>query len=513
MERRRPDTPVRRGGLGSKALLGALVAAALLGAVLIVAGVDSGAQAQDTPTEDAPAEDAPTEDAPGEDSPTDDGSADAPIEDVPAEDSPAEDTPPEDGTIEDGPADDVSAEDSSTEDVPAGEAPTEADGAVAGEPATDDLTVRREPHSVTSGHYGCPQRPPSRYHDDVPSWSDWCLDPHYWIVEVTCGGTYANAGQTVRFDAEPPAVLQPLMYDLCGNSDLIGECPPVVPVAEPSPAAVGGRNEAGVPAVDPGQAGEGAADFDDAIEQALSPDELLGTAVDLFAETGGADDPDETIGASLDPDETIGASLEPDEITDVTIAPPVATASIAAAEEETGVGGAGDEPCGPAWPPGTWYQFTRQDPITGVMTSGGQVTGSWLGPRHHAAADAPSFVVRCAAGRLGVVVHTGGVVVAAYGHGILVEHRVGDTVRFEEWNELDTGRSPRAGVSLPPWFAGAFVALLGQNPEGELLIRVFAHDGAEVGLAEFDLAVIDRMLAPIREICPAPVAAAPADEA
>ena len=503
MERRRPDTSIRRGGLGSKALLGALAAAALFGAVLIVAGVDSGAQAQDTPTEDAPAEDAPTEDAPGEDSPTDDGSADAPIEDVPAEDSPAEDTPLEGDTIEDGPADDGSAEDPSTEDVPAGEAPTEADGAVAGEPATDDLSVPREPHSVTSGHYGCPQRPPSRYHDDVPSWSDWCLDPHYWIVEVTCGPTYANAGLTVRFDAEPPTVLQLLSYDLCGHRDLIGECPPVVPVAGPSPAAVGGRNEAGVPAVDPDQAGEEAADFGDAIEQALSPDELLDTGVDLFAGTGGADDLDDTT----------DASLEPDEITDVAIAPPVATASVAAADKETGVGAADDEPCGRAWPPGTWYQFTRQDPITGVITAGGQVTGSWLGARHHAAADAPSFVVRCAAGRLGVVVHTGGVVVAAYGHGIPVEHRVGDTVRFEEWNELDTGKTPKAGVSLPPWFTGAFVALLGQNPEGEFLIRVFAHDGAEVGLAEFDLVLIDRMMAPIREICPAPAAAAPADEA
>ena len=512
MERRRPDTPVRRGGLGSKALLGALVAAALLGAVLIVAGVDSGAQAQDTPTEDAPAEDAPTEDVPGEDSPTEDVPADVPIEDVPAdvpieevpaEDSPAEDTPPEDDTIEDGPADDVSAEDSSTEDVPAGEAPTEADGAVAGEPATGDLTVPRGPHSVTSGHYGCPQRPPSRYHDDVPSWSDWCLDLDHWIVEVSCGPTYANAGLTVRFDAEPPSVLQPLMYDLCGNSDLIGECPPVVPVAEPSPAAVGGRNEAGVPAVDPDQAGEGAADLGDAIEQVPSPDELLDTAVDLFAGTGGADDIDETI----------DASLEADEITDVAIAPPVATASVAAADDETGVGGAADESCGPVWPPGAWYQFTRQDPITGVITAGGQATGSWLGPRHHATADAPSFVVRCAAGRLGVVVHTGGVVVAAYGHGIPVQHRVGDTVRFEEWNEFDTGSSPRAGVSLPPWSADAFVALLGQNPEGELLIRVLAHDGAEVGLAEFDLAMIDRMMEPIREICPAPAPAAPADEA
>ena len=57
------------------------------------------------------------------------------------------------------------------------------------------------------------------------------------------------------------------------------------------------------------------------------------------------------------------------------------------------------------------------------------------------------------------------------------------------------------------------MALLGQNPEGELLIRVLAHDGAEVGLAEFDLAMIDRMMEPIREICPAPAAAAPADEA
>ena len=149
MQRQRPRAPARR----RFGLLHALAAMALLAAVFVVAVTDSGALAQDTPTEDAPAEETPTEDAPAEETPT---------EDPAAEDPPAEDSPADDGSEEDSPAEGEPVEEGAAADSPDGDVVTE-------EPATVADPAPQAPHSVVSGHYGCPQRPPSLYHDDVPS--------------------------------------------------------------------------------------------------------------------------------------------------------------------------------------------------------------------------------------------------------------------------------------------------------------------------------------------------------
>ena len=476
MQRPCPRAPARR----RFGLLYALAAMALLAAVFVVALTDSGARAQDTPTEDAPAEETPTEDPASEDPPAEDSPAeDSPADDGPEEDPPAEGEPaeegaaegsPEDGaaadTADDGSSDETATDESSGADVPLEEASAEQDSdgdVVAEEPAAVVDLAPQGPHSVVSGHYGCQQRPPSLYHDDVPSWSDWCLDPDYWIVEVTCGSEFTNARQTVRFDAEHALAAQLVMYDLCGNLDLIGACPPV-PGAGPFDTSGDGRRDPSAPGPE----------IDESVDAALAPDAIS--------------------------EGTAGSGAVVDEAT----AP-------AGRTEPTG---AGEQPCGPVWPPDTWYQFTRRDPITGVITAGGRVTGSWLGPRHHTAADVPAFIVNCTtAGQFGVVVHTGGVVVATYGHGIPVEYRVGDTVRIEEWNELDAPESPRAGVALPRWFMDEFVELLRVHPDGEFPIRVFGHDGAVVGLATFDLAAIEMVLAPVRGTCLEPTVAEAVDEA
>ncbi len=448
---------------------------AFLGSVLFVAATDSGAQAQDTPTEDAPTEDGPTEDAPTDE---------APPEDTPTEDVPPQDTPTEDASTGETPPEDTPTEDASTGETPPEDTPTE-------ETSTDDTPAPDESHSVTSGHYGCPERPPSRYHADVPSWDDWCLDAEYWIVEVTCSSTHANAGQTVRFDTEPPVIPQLVMYDLCGYADLISECPPTEPAAGLSDTSARGGDEITDPAVELDETSGAAFELGDTAEAALGPDEISELTLDLDEITDVASDLDEIPDVASDLDEIPDLALGPDETTD-------APADLG---EMTDAVVAPDEPCGPPWPPGTWYQYSRQDPITGAVTAGGRAAGAWLGVRHHAAVETPSLLVHCAAGKLSVVVHTGGVVVATYGRGIPVDYRIGETIRFEEWNEVETGHSRRAGVSLPPWFTSTFMELLGDNSEGDFLIRVFGHDGAEVGTAQFDLAAIEKMVVPILEIC------------
>ena len=531
MQRQRPRAPARR----RFGLLHALAAMALLAAVFVVAVTDSGALAQDTPTEDAPAEETPTADAPAEETPTEDPAAEeTPTEDPAAEDPPAEDSPADDGseegtpaegepaeegaaagspeegaaadTAEDRSSDETATDESPGADVPPEEASAEQDSdgdVVTEEPAAVVDPAPEGPDSVLSGHYGCPQRPPSIYHDDVPSWSDWCLDPDYWIVEVTCGSEFTNARQTVRFDAEHALAAQLVMYDLCGNLDLIGACPPV-PGAGPFDTSGDGRRDPSVPGPEIDESRGAASDFGAAVDQAPDPSGLAETALEL-AGIG-------EVAAGLD--ESVDAALAPDAISEDTAGSGAAVDEATAPAGRTEPTGAGEQTCGPVWPPGTWYQFTRRDPITGVITAGGRVTGSWLGPRHHTAADVPAFIVNCTTtGQFGVVVHTGGVVVATYGHGIPVEYRVGDTVRIEEWNELDAPESPRAGVALPRWFMDEFVELLRAHPDGEFPIRVFGHDGAVVGLATFDLAAIEMVLAPVRGTCLEPTVAEAVDEA
>ncbi len=477
MEREHSGRPIWRGRCGPGVLLGLLAALAVLGSVLIIAGTDSVAHAQDTPAEDEPAEESP----PG---------------DAPPGDEPPEEDPPADGPAEEGTADDAADIGSTDPDPPpAGGAPAEEvadDDVAAGEFSPAGEHPPKGPPSVISGHYGCPQRPPSRYHDGVPSWSDWCLDPDYWIVEVTCEPVYANAGSTVRFDADPSVVPDLVMYDLCGNLDPLSECPPPSPAA-PQPRAPANRLE---------QSTVPRTEFGEDIEEALSPDEFVETGADAPGVTGAGDEPDGTIESALEPDDVFEAGIAP-----------ASTAGDSGATDEPGdTAAAADGPCGPVWPPGTWYQYERQDPITGEIMAGGRATGSWFGTRHHEAADAPAFVAQCAAGRLDIVVRTGGAVFAAYGQGVLVDYRAGDTVRSEEWNELDSPDSRRAGVAIPRWFIVDFVDLLAANPAGDLFFRVFGHDGAEVGTASFDLAAIDMMLAPIREICPVRDESTPAGE-
>ena len=497
MQRRQTGRALGRGRGGPAALLVLLAALAILGSLLVVAGTDSAAHAQDTPAEDEPAEEAPVEEEPPGDTPTEEEpTEDAPTEEEPTEDAPTEEEPTEDAPTEDGSAEGVT-EDQSTEadDPPAEGALAEevpADDATAHEPATAAKEPPKGPHSVTSGHYGCTQRPPSRYHDDVPSWSVWCLDPDYWIVEVTCGPAFADAGRTVRFDADPSVVPDLLIYDVCGNLDPLRECPPPSPAAPQSRAPANRGEQFTVPS----------AEFAEALEEVVSPDELVDTAADALGVTG----------TGGDPDGTIDASLEPDEASESGIAPGSTADDVGAPGEPGDTAGAADARCGPVWSPGSWYQYEREDPVTGEITAGGRLTGSWIGPRDHEAADAPSFVVRCGAGQLDVVVHTGGAVVAAYGHGIPVDYRLGDTVRSEEWNELDTPGSRRAGVLMPRWFTAGFVELLAANPAGDLILRVFGYDGAELGTATFDLAAIETMMAPVRDICPRPAESTPADE-
>ena len=153
----------------------------------------------------------------------------------------------------------------------------------------------------------------------------------------------------------------------------------------------------------------------------------------------------------------------------------------------------------------------KGDPITGAPSAGGRLAGSWLGVPHHTVADAPTLVLECSAGRLEVMVHTGGAVVAVYGHGVPVAYRVGETVEFQEWNQFAPAEGPSGGVSVPPWLVGGFVALLGANPSGDFLIRMFGHDGAPVGTASFDHEAIAVLMAPVPETCPPP-GVTPADD-
>ena len=104
-----------------------------------------------------------------------------------------------------------------TEETETDDTPTEQTG----EQITDD--AQDEVGGRGWGPYGCPERPPSLYHAEEPSWSDWCLDPDYWIVEVTCGPEHSHAGRTVRFSAEPERGAQPSLADICGAV----ECPPI----------------------------------------------------------------------------------------------------------------------------------------------------------------------------------------------------------------------------------------------------------------------------------------------
>ena len=170
-------------------------------------------------------------------------------------------------------------------------------------------------------------------------------------------------------------------------------------------------------------------------------------------------------------------------------------------EPTTGGRAASEDRCGAPWPPGTWHETAQTDPVTGAENADARLSGRWLGVHHHRALAVPSLAIDCVAGGLAVALHTGGDIAAAYGHGVPVEYRIGDTVRFEEWVELPTSPGRDAGVSLPQWLTGEFVTLLRDNVGAEFVIRVFGYDGTPVGTASFDLGGIDQPAESVFGLC------------
>ena len=140
------------------------------------------------------------------------------------------------------------------------------------------------------------------------------------------------------------------------------------------------------------------------------------------------------------------------------------------------------------------------DPITGHAESVLRLSGAWHGARHRSTAVTPALVIRCAAGTPRVVVQTGGVF-APDGQGVAVQYRAGEVLRAETWQDVPSPQARLAGVSPPRWLVDDLLTFLRQNPAAELLVRVFAHDGAPLGTAAFDLAGIESLTEPTLGLC------------
>ena len=401
-----PQRPARHGASRYAALLRLIVAAALVGSLLVVTSTVARAQTEEPGTDDTPTE--------------------------------------ETGT-------DVT--------------PTEETGEQVTDGAPDDVGGRGW------GPYGCPERPPSLYHAEEPSWSDWCLDPDYWIVEVTCGPEHSHAGRTVRFSAEPERGAQPSLADICGAV----ECPPITAgAAAGGGAAPDGTRLAGT-LVTTGPGGE--TFLTTGVDGALV---TTGPGGDTFVTTG-------TEGAEV----TIGPEGAAPAGAATPAGEPPATAAIAA------VAG---EPCGAPWPEGAWFRYAATDPITGDAESVLHLGGAWRGARHRTTAVTPALVIRCAAGAVSVVVQVGGVF-APDGRGVAVQYRAGEVLRAETWQDIPSPQARLAGVSPPRWLVDDLLAALRQNPGAELLVRVFTHGGAPLGTAAFDLAGIESLTEPTPGLC------------
>ena len=338
-----------------------------------------------------------------------------------------------------------------------------------GEQITDD--ARDEVGGRGWGPYGCPERPSSLYHAEEPSWSDWCLDPDYWIVEVTCGPEHSHAGRTVRFSAEPERGAQPSLADICGAV----ECPPVTSGA----TAGGGAATDGTPLagtlVTTGPGGETFVTTD--VDGTLV---TTGPGGETFVTTG-------TEGAEV--------TISPEGAANAGEATPADEPRTAPAI--TAVTG---EPCGAPWPEGAWYRYTVTDPITGDAESALHLSGAWRGARHRTTAVTPTLVIRCAAGVRSVVVQVGGVF-APDGRGVAVEYRAGEVLRAETWQDVPSPQARLAGVSPPRWLVDDLLTVLRQNPGAEFFVRVFAHDGPPLGTAAFDLAGIKAVTEPTPGLC------------
>ena len=461
-----------------------ILAAILAGALLALPVADVAAQEQDTPAEDTPAEDPPAEDTPAEDTPA---------EDPPAEDPPTEDdlavipgfamgiseAPPPDATPE-GTFALISGFFLWIPDAP----PEDADEAGAGE---------------------CPQPAPIGYRPDLATWNVSCVGPALWVAELTCGEAYLLAGRTVRFATGPNPAEQPSMYDLCGYL----RCPSDAPGSAPATLDEAGvPNEADVPEV-PDEADVP----DEASDDAPLPDETARTEDTAAAGHGSA--PDDGTARIEDTAATGDGSAPPESIWEIPA-----------------------ESCGGPWPPGTWHGISGEDPILGAMALTSRLSGRWLGVTDHTARAVPSLSLTCTADAaseatdgapddtaeptdetpddtaeatdgaapspadgLTVTIRTGGAIAAAYGRGVPVEYRIGDTIGSQEWLEAPGGRGSDAGVSVPAWLVAYFVTLIRLNPEGDFVMRVLGHDGTAVGTARFDLSGFEPAAEPILDRC------------
>ena len=464
-----PPRPTRHSASRYAALLRPIAAATLVGSLLVVTSTVAHTQTDEPETDDTPTEQTETDDTPTEDTETDDTpteteqtETDEPeteqtgTDETETDDAQTEDTETDDTPTEDTETDDTPTEDTGTDDTPTDET---------GEQVTDD--VRDEVRGRGWGPYGCPQRPPSLYHPEESSWSDWCLDPDYWIVEVTCGPEHSHAGRTFRFSAEPERGAQPSLADICGAV----ECPPVTSGA----------------AADGGAAPDGTRLAGSLVTTGPGGETFLTTGVDgALVTTGPGGDTFVTTG-------TEGA--------EVTIGPEgAATGGGATPAGEPPITAVAGEPCGAPWPEGSWFRYAATDPITGDAESVLRLSGAWRGARHRSTAVTPALVIRCAAGVVSVVVRVGGVF-APDGRGVAVQYRAGEVLRAETWQDVPSPEARLAGVSPPRWLVDDLLAVLRQNPGAELLVRVFALDGAPMGTAAFDLAGIESLTEPTPGLC------------
>jgi len=437
----------------------AALAALLAVALVMVAAVAAPAHSQEDAPGDAPAEDTGAESPPEQDPEP----SDAPVEDGP------QDPEPSDAPVEDGPQD-PAGEAAGDE---ASEAPQTALGpsfiAVAGgwrPPVPPDWPLALVPPAPLVGRPSleallgtdrppCPPWPSNPFIDADPYPGGWCREPRYWIVAVACGPSHGDAGSTVRFNADPAVVGNLTLAEVCDSLAGVGTCR---------------------------TAGHGRPEGEEPPETEDTPETGSELGADAAASTDAGGAPALPLVASD------GASVE--------------------------------SACALRWPSGSWYQYSRRDPVTGDVTiSGGRHTGAWLGSPHRTAAAAPSFELRCTAGRLRAMVHTGGTLTGPYGptssyrQRIPVDYRIGGSARFQDWTGLGDAAGLSSGVSLPPLFAADFAGLVAANLSGEFLFRSYGPDGAAFGTAVFDLAAVGEIVGAMRRDCPAFAVAAPRSDA
>ena len=234
---------------GPVAVLGVVLALSLV----MVAAVAAPARSQDDAPDDAPVED-------GQDAPSEDAEAETSEEpsDVPATDGPTENEPP-DAPVDGAPDDEAGPPAPSTEGSPpllepdlvavAGgwRPPEPPDWPLAHVPPLPLVGVRSLSALLGTDLAECPPRPFSPFVDADPYPGGWCREPSYWVVEVVCGPQHADAGVTVRFNADPGVVGPLTLADVCGGADRVAACraPEPAPPAAEAPAAPPAAEDAG----------------------------------------------------------------------------------------------------------------------------------------------------------------------------------------------------------------------------------------------------------------------------